>query len=98
VSRDQIYELLAHLVTSAELCTREPGYYGTFRLIDAASRLLAAAEASGAGDEWLAAARREIDEKKVLMMSDRERYYAFLPAMSRMVGERLLERSRESGS
>jgi hypothetical protein len=35
VSEEQAYELLAHLVASAELCIREPHYYGTFRLIDA---------------------------------------------------------------
>ena len=40
VSEDEAYELLAHLVASAELCIREPYYYGTFRLIDAASKLM----------------------------------------------------------
>ena len=42
--------LLAHLVTSAELTMTEPWDYGTFRLIDAASRL-AAAMAPRSSDE-----------------------------------------------
>jgi hypothetical protein len=96
LTEDQAHELLAHLVTSAELCATEPGYYGTFRLIDAASRLVGALLAGGADDPWLAEVRREIEEKKVLMMSDREAYFAFLPEMSRKVGEHL--REREFGS
>lgn len=92
IDEERAHLLLAHLVTSAEGCANEPGYYGTFRLLDASSRLLGALIEGGATDPWLAELRREIDEKKVLMMSDREKYYAFLPELSRRVAERLRER------
>ena len=39
ISESEALTLLAHLVTSAELCMTEPYDYGIFRLIDAASRL-----------------------------------------------------------
>jgi hypothetical protein len=41
VSESEALTLLAHLVTSAELCMTEPYDYGNFRLIDAARRLAA---------------------------------------------------------
>jgi hypothetical protein len=39
--------LFTHLVTSAELCLSEPWDYGSYRLLDAASRLAAAMLARG---------------------------------------------------
>lgn len=87
--------LLAHLVSSAELCAVEPGDYGVFRLLDASSRLVGALMEGGATDPWLADLKRDIDEKKVLMMTDRETYFAFLPELSRRVAEHL--RMRELG-
>lgn len=95
IGEDAAHLLLAHLVTSAELCAVEPGDYGVFRLLDASSRLLGALVEGGATDPWLVRLRREIDEKKVLMMTDREAYFAFLPELSRRVAERL--RDRELG-
>lgn len=78
VGEDEAYELLAHLVASAELCLTEPYYYGTFRLIDAASRLMGYMLAHGGDGAWLADFKREVDEKKEWMMWDREGYFAFL--------------------
>jgi hypothetical protein len=89
LNEDQAYELLAHLVASAEICAVEPHYYGTFRLLDAAARLLAVMEPQ---DPWAAGLRAEIDEKKLLMMTDRDAYFAYLPVASRRVAERLLAR------
>jgi hypothetical protein len=86
---DQAYDLLAHLVASAEICAVEPGFYGTFRLLDAAARLLAVMADS---DPWAEGLRRDIEERKLLVMSDRAAYFASLPATSRRVAERLVER------
>jgi hypothetical protein len=91
MTEDQAYELLAHLVASAEICAHEPAYYGTFRLLDAASRLLSLMAES---DAWAADLRQEIEERKLLVMSDREAYFAYLPVASRRVAERLRERER----
>jgi len=82
--------LLAHLLASAELCTVEPAIYGTFRLLDAASRLAAALLEGGLDDPWLRRLHDEIEEKKVLMMSNREAYLAFLPQIAGQMAERLL--------
>ena len=95
VSEAETLAVLAHLVTSAELCLMEPYDYGIFRLIDAAS-WLAAVLAPGADPEgraWLEGLVAEIDAGKMGSVRDRERYGAFLRAASRRVAERLVERA-----
>jgi hypothetical protein len=91
LDRTTAYELLCHLAASAELCAFEPIHYGTFRLLDATSRLSAALLDGGLDDPWLRELRRDIDEKKVLMMHDRDTYFAFLPQVSRRLAEHLRE-------
>jgi hypothetical protein len=91
VPRERAYELLAHLVASAEICVTEPHYYGSFRLLDAASRLAATMLECGLDDPWLADLQTEFDRNKVLMMSDRPAFHSFLPQASRQVARRLLE-------
>lgn len=79
LDRRTALELLCHLAASAELCAFEPIYYGTFRLLDAVSRLSGALLDGGLDEAWLAELRDEIDRKKALMMTDRDAYDAFLP-------------------
>jgi hypothetical protein len=97
LTEDEAYELLAHLVASAEICTFEPYYYGSFRLIDAASRLMGHVLARGdpERDGWLRDLKQEIDRKKVWMMWDREGYFQFLGEVARPLAERLAARDRE---
>jgi hypothetical protein len=94
VSEDEAYELLAHLVSSAEICTFEPYHYGTFRLLDAASRLMESMlrHDSNGDRAWLQAFKQEVDEKKVWMMWDREGYFQFLREAGGKVGRALKER------
>lgn len=93
MSEEQAYALLAHLVVSAEICTFEPHYYGTFRLIDGASKLLEIMLAGGAGDpEWLATFKQEIDQKKGWMMWDREGYFQFLHEAAGTLADELKRR------
>lgn len=91
VPRERAYELLAHLVASAEICAAEPHYYGSFRLLDAASKLAALMLGCGLDDPWLASLRAELDRNKVLMMSDRPAFYSYLPQASRQVAQRLVQ-------
>jgi hypothetical protein len=91
IPRERAYELLAHLVASAEICVTEPHYYGSFRLLDAASRLAATMLECGLDDPWLADLQKEFDRSKVLMMTDRPAFYSCLPQASRQVARRLLE-------
>jgi hypothetical protein len=80
VGQDEVLELMAYLLASAELCTREPYHYGSFRLLDGASRLAGYAIGRGRAkdDAWLGALKREIDEHKGLLMWDREAYANYL--------------------
>ena len=79
VREDQAWELLAYLTASAELCTTQPNYYGSFRLIEAASRLIGfMVDDSEAEADWLREFRSDIDEKKIWMLRDREAYFGFL--------------------
>jgi Family of unknown function (DUF6092) len=91
VSRERAYELLAHLVASAEICVAEPHYYGSFRLLDAAAKLAATMLGCGLDDPWLADLQAELDRSKILMMSDRPAFYSYLPQASRHVARRLLD-------
>jgi uncharacterized protein DUF6092 len=79
ISKQDALWLLAHLVASADICRFEAHYYGTFRLIDAASRLIDAVLQGGSDDPWLRDFQAEIERKKKWMMWDREAYFAFLP-------------------
>ena len=40
LTEEQALELITFLVSAAEICLHEPVYYGTFRLVDGASRLM----------------------------------------------------------
>jgi hypothetical protein len=83
VREDQAWELLAYLTASAELCITEPHYYGTFRLIEAASRLVGfMLDHADSERSWLRGFKSEIDEKKLWMLRDREAYFEFLKAAS----------------
>jgi hypothetical protein len=80
LSEEEAFALLAFLFSSAELCLVEPTHYGTFRLIDAASRLMGYMlehnpERSAA---FIRQFKNEVDTKKVWMMGDRAGYDAFL--------------------
>jgi hypothetical protein len=91
VPQERVYELLAHLVASAEICVVEPHYYGSFRLLDAASKLAATMLGCDLDDPWLARFQAELDRSKLLMMSDRPAFYSYLPQASRHVARRLLD-------
>ena len=91
LDRRTAYELLCHLAASAELCAVEPVHYGSFRLLDAVSRLATAFLEAGLEDPWLEALRADVDEKKTLMMSDADAYYDFLPQVSLRLAEHLRE-------
>ena len=69
---------LAFLLSSAELCLHEPHYYGTLRLLDAASRFARIVLDAGVGDPSLLELSRRIEEAKVLRKSDPSGYRRLL--------------------
>jgi hypothetical protein len=80
LSEEQALQLIAFLTSAAEISIHEPTYYGTFRLIDAASRLIGFMQENETPrtGAFLRELKTELDTKKVWMMWDREAYYDFL--------------------
>jgi hypothetical protein len=83
LTEEQALQLLAFLTSAAEISIHEPTYYGTFRLTDAASRLLGfmLEHDPPRTVPFLRELKTEIDTKKVWMMWDREAYFDFLRAV-----------------
>ncbi len=99
LSEDEAFELLAFLVTSARGCVDEPETYGTFRLVDAASRLLGfLLKGEEVQDrEFYSHLKEEIDEKKFWVDTDVEAYFNFLSEVTRKVAKRLKRRAESQG-
>lgn len=90
IDREGVVEMLAFLLASAELCTREPYTYGSFRLLDGASRLAGAALRNTADPDhhWLSELKKDIDDHKGLLMWDRGAYVAYLQEVTgKIVGQ-----------
>jgi len=102
LSEEQALQLIAYLTSAAEISIVEPTYYGTFRLIDAASRLIGAMlehEPPRTGP-FLRELKTDLDTKKVWMMWDREAYFDFLRATPAQVAaevKRLADEDRAHG-
>lgn len=95
LSEEDVFELLAFLITSARGCIHEPETYGTFRLIDAASRLIGFVLDSGQAEDegFLRQLKDEIDGEKLLLMTDEERYFQFLRDVAREIAQQLKKRA-----
>ena len=80
LTRAQADELIAFLLSAAEITLREPVHYGPLRLIDAVSRLVGFMEENGAvvDGDFLADLKEEIDVKKQWSMWDKPGFYNFL--------------------
>ena len=83
LTEEQALQLIAFLTSAAEISIHEPTYYGSFRLTDAASRMIGFMlenETPRTGP-FLRELKTELDTKKVWMMWDREAYFDFLRAV-----------------
>ena len=98
LTEDQAFDLLAFLVSSAEISLVEPTYYGTFRLVDAASRLMGFMldHDPERSREFLQQFKEEVDTKKVWMMWDREAYYDFLRGAPAVVAAEVKRREEHA--
>jgi hypothetical protein len=87
LTEEQALQMIAFLTSAAEISIHEPTYYGTFRLVDAASRLIAFMLENDPprSEAFLRELKTEIDTKKVWMMWDREAYFDFLRATPAVV-------------
>jgi hypothetical protein len=77
---DPLFDFILYLVTSARISLDERAIYGSFRLIEAASRLIEAAqEIPGLKvDEFLLTQRDAIDQNKARMMLEKDAYRTWL--------------------
>ena len=102
VTEENLYELLSFLVSSAHLLENEPEHYGSFRLIDAACRLVGFALKSGRleDDGFLREFKEDADRGKLLMMTDEAGFLQFLEDATRKVAREMKRRAtaNESGS
>jgi hypothetical protein len=77
--RSPLFDPLVYLVASARDCLDGPIVYAALRMIESVSRLVEAMDAAGLPrDDFLAAAKRQIDDEKDNVMADRERFLAWL--------------------
>jgi hypothetical protein len=91
---DQVYELLSFMVNSAHLCVNEPKLYGTFRLVDAASRMLGFLLEDEGDDQFLREFKTFIDDNKLTLMTDQEGYIAFLQESTRRLAREMKRRAK----
>jgi hypothetical protein len=74
-----LFDPTVYLVASARDCLDGPILYASLRMIESVSRLVEAMDAAGLPqDDFLAAAKRQIDDEKDNVMADRERFLAWL--------------------
>jgi hypothetical protein len=94
LSEDAAFELLVFLITSARGCVDEPQLYGTFRLVDGASKLIGFVLENHPqqSEGFLRDLKEEIDERKLSLMTDREGYIEFLSDITRKVAQELKRR------
>ncbi len=95
ISEDDLFEVLAFLFSSAHLLVDEPHLYGTFRLIDAASRLMGFALESGQleDEQFLRGLKEDVDTRKFLLMTDEETYFQLLEDATRRMAKEMKRRA-----
>lgn len=77
-NREDIYDLLGYIVTSAKELVVDPKLYGPLRLVDTASRLIGLLEKEKVADQFMLSLKDYIDENKFLLISDEEQFKSFL--------------------
>ncbi len=95
LSEEDLYDMLTFLVTSAYGCVEEPRLYGTFRLIDAATKLIGFALDSEQlkEDQFLREFKADADKGKHLMSTDDEKYVRFLEDATRTLAREMKRRA-----
>ncbi len=68
--QEETFNLIAYMISSARGLYDEPPDYGSFRLLDAAGRLLEILNAAGELDPFLTQLKEEIDAEREGSMDD----------------------------
>ena len=98
LNEEQAFRLIAYLTSAAEISLHEPTYYGSLRLIDAASRLIGfmLEHDLPTAEPFLRELKSELDTKKVWCMWDREAFYDFVQDVPAEVAAELMRREGEA--
>ncbi|NPV86655.1 MAG: hypothetical protein HPY45_11685 [Anaerolineae bacterium] len=62
--KNQLFYLIAYMLSSARGLYDEPADYAVFRLLDATGRLLEIMETNGLTDEYLSMLKQQVDEER----------------------------------
>ena len=92
---DPLFDFVLYLIASARVSLDERAIYGSFRLIEGASRLIEAAEEiSGLKvDDFLRAKRDSIDQNKARMMLEKDAYRRWLTDLAAGLASESVKRS-----
>jgi hypothetical protein len=90
--RNEIFELLCFMLSSARGLIDEPKAYGPFRIIDSVSRLITILEKHQLADDFLIKEKRKIEEGKYSVMDGEEKFKEFLDALMVDFAEELKKR------
>lgn len=92
---DPFFDFILYLVTAARVSLDERAIYGSFRLIEGASRLIEALNGIPGyePDEFLKDQRESIDQNKARMMLDEEGYRAWLTDLAAELASAAVRRS-----
>ena len=93
----QIFDLIGYMTTSGRNLIDETPMYGPFRLVDAASRLIAILEEQGIASSRLSTLRERIDAGKYTVMNDAKEFTAFLDRIVDAVVDHMDDAPREGG-
>jgi hypothetical protein len=98
LSEEQAFRLIAYLTSAAEISLHEPTYYGSLRLIDAASRLIGfmLEHDLPTAEPYLRELKDELDTRKVWAMWDREGFYDFVREVPADVAAEMMRRESEA--
>jgi uncharacterized protein DUF6092 len=91
---DRLFDLVVYLVSCSRLSLDEPVIYGSFRLLEGASRLID----GETDDAFLLRCREEIEAEKLKMIDDPDGYREFLDRLLREVAAEATRRNLEMPS
>lgn len=77
-----VFEVVCYMISSAANLPRETKAYGPFRLVDAASRVIAVLEDSGVQSDRLETIQREIEQGKYVVMTDEKEFNQILQRLA----------------
>ncbi|MTD15013.1 hypothetical protein GIS00_13800 [Nakamurella sp. YIM 132087] len=93
----ELFEVIVYLVSSSVTSMTETPELATFRMIDAAERLMAIST-SRLPDDFLTAARADWEAHKMLVVSDQPEYLRWLDGYARSFVRKTLELAAAPGA